>query len=484
MSQAAQHKPKPVTGTAPADWHLLDASISNGGAPHNIAALKAALKHVPPAMPGRLYWTGPINGQWSPNLTVAIGQFQRDYGLRQTTVIRPGDETEKALLKLLPPKFKRMKGVAGTNSVIVYQNNVLPGRLMGDKLKVLDSHRRNLLANVKSALTRQFKIKFDVSVRASRENPEIIVARFFPIDFDAYIDGAWHAKIQDLKLVDRALGPIRQRMADSIKANTKNIANLKIPSDRNYQAKLKDQLVTVVLSQADTVRQKYDRYLEAGKKNPHKFAYRLLVHYLSAKGTPITIFRKEAMSLKVVERAVAANIERIKEKNFLDPDPSNPAYQALSKLSHTKNGGAAFWDEWKYDISIGKSKGVSRMVQALFDSGSWDNVESYFLGAGSSSIRTIGRFSLTRKSDRVIVLGTVEHVWEDPAYNFNIGSLFERDTKILESAGFAKKFKWHAAWRDQVQGELKVRSDSWTRSKNPISSHGLEWVSFTMTPIS
>ena len=77
-------------------------------------------------------------------------------------------------------------------------------------------------------------------------------------------------------------------------------------------------------------------------------------------------------------------------------------------------------------------------------------------GSGSSHITSTGKFTLTRKGDRIEVKGMVVHVWTDEGYNFDIGKSFGVESKKLERAGRAKSFKWRSTWEDRIEGELEI----------------------------
>ncbi len=83
------------------------------------------------------------------------------------------------------------------------------------------------------------------------------------------------------------------------------------------------------------------------------------------------------------------------------------------------------------------------------------------------------------QGSKIVVNGTIEHVWDDPGYNFDFGSDYKEDTQKLEKAGYAKPFQWKAVWHDQVDGVLQLDRSFW---RDPSTSKNYVWEYFKATP--
>jgi hypothetical protein len=105
--------------SAPAGPGLVQGRVGAGGAPHDVAAVEAALASI--NMPGmrNRFWRGGLSGRASAELRQAIRTFQVTIGLPQSGEILPGDETDRRLRAALPSELRGLRGIKGTAEVAV-----------------------------------------------------------------------------------------------------------------------------------------------------------------------------------------------------------------------------------------------------------------------------------------------------------------------------------------------------------------------------
>ncbi len=470
-----------IPGTAPANWNLIDGPVGASGAKHNVAAVQAALTKMPLGDRTKPYWSSAIDGHGSPALAIAIVQFQKTFGLKESGELKPGDETETALLKLLPEKFKRMKGISGTGTVLIYPQTVRGSKISDGWL--LSGDLRKKLEGLLKDMSADYGFPFDAGVSHVPANKRILYASILPQDILVHDKGKWEY-ISDDRSLQRYGGPLAQLIEGDLKKRAKTLFRIKEKADLDAQQSFRHRLAIIVRSEADTVLEKYQGYLATGKANNWTFAVKMLEHYLSVTGTPITISRDEALSLNIVQQAATTNITRFREQNFENPAANNAIIQSFESLRNNVNGVAAFADHWKVDISTIQAKGIFRLLKAAStDIGEHLNISStasYYFGAGDSSIRSTGMFGLTMQGNKVIINGSVEHVWSDLGYDFNVGSIYQEETAILEAAGYAKPFQWKAVWRDRIDGVLQLDRSFW---RDPSTSNGHVLQHFHVTPV-
>ena len=204
-------------------------------------------------------------------------------------------------------------------------------------------------------------------------------------------------------------------------------------------------------------------------------AVRFFEHYLGATGTPQIVGRDEALQIDLVATAVEANIDLFKTQNFPPPNSGKAGYAEInSVIAGGQAATAQFTDFWKYDFSF-SPKRAKRYLEGLF--GDPSNTLSFIVGSGSSHLVSTGNFSLRCQAGRILVNGTITHVWSDQGYDFDPGKFFASDARKLEKAGLAKPFSWKAVWEEELTGSLNINSVA-TGTSGPV----LQWVNFDVTP--
>jgi hypothetical protein len=131
--------------------------------------------------------------------------------------------------------------------------------------------------------------------------------------------------------------------------------------------------------------------------------------------------------------------ERVNQERF-----ENSLSKEAKKLTHGMS--KSFTDNW------------SRMFTASF------TTELYY-ASGTSTIRSIGDFSLSCIEDIVRIGGTVNHHWYDP-YDWNqgqsafipgFGSVSDDDALLLQKHRGAKPFNMEADWQQRLNGTVTLR---------------------------
>ncbi len=194
----------------------------------------------------------------------------------------------------------------------------------------------------------------------------------------------------------------------------------------------------------------------------------------ATSGRPIELSREEAFEFDLIRNAVQENIERFKERNFIAPESSTPGSSVIEDIAkNPKIRVAQFQDHWKADINLSSVSGIVRFANA----GITDRTDttSALFGTGASSVTSTGDFLLQRQDDRILVTGTITHLWTDPGFNFNPGQEFHPESQILERHGKAKPFQWKAEWREIVEGMLQIEN-----SFRPNAA--VRWISFETRP--
>jgi hypothetical protein len=228
-----------------------------------------------------------------------------------------------------------------------------------------------------------------------------------------------------------------EALAADIKARCTTAFGIKDPVDVKIQQGLKEGLACVVRSELEGVESLFQLILAAFRDLGLTLPVRLLDHYLGASGSSIEVSRDEALQFGLIRNAVEVNIERFKERNFISPNPNNPAFSAVEDITRNPAARAAgFQDHWKRDIDRNSVSGVIKIgVRGISDP---EGTITVLLGPGSSSLTSSGDFLMRRQGDRVLVTGTITHLWTDPGFDFNPGRILHEEAQILQRHGVAQ----------------------------------------------
>ena len=357
--------------------------------------------------------------------------------------------------------------------------------IRGPKANELSAERKVALQELMKAFTRDWGIAFDVEIAVAAFDPGArssasagfesrpLVACFTPRNFFVH-NGRRLSSVMTNPLFLGIAKPLYQAVAADLKARCIEAFAIKDPVDVKIQQGLKDDIACVVRTDLEGVEALAQVILAGFRKSGLKLAARFWEHYLGASGSSIEVGREEAFEFDLIRKAVQENIERFKQRNFIAPESSTPGSSVVEDIAkNPKTRVAQFQDHWEVDLNLTSVSGIVRFATAGFSD--FTDTVSAFLGTGASSVTSSGDFLLQRQGDRILVTGTITHLWTDPGFNFNPGQEFHPESQILERHGKARPFQWKAEWRDIVEGMLQI--------DNAFQSNAaLRWVSFETRP--
>ena len=438
----ATSRPAALTGT-----------LGQGGVnrPHDVAIVQALLgaKRDKRARP---YLQGKVTGKCDKDTAAALLRYRMD--MRDGNIKRPLNARGPMLNRLA--QSQSLAVLEGTTTPYSYKPMAEAGPVKGVNAKDLSAERKVALKQVMKEITRNWGIAFDVEVTQAPGNDYALVARFTPRNLSVHIARGLSAAPSNAQFRARAKALYVAVEAD-LMARCTTAFGIKDLVDVKIQQGLKDDLACVVRMSWKGLRHSSNSILAAFRDFGLALPVRLLEHYLGASGSSIQVSRDEALQFGLIRNAVEVNIERFKERNFIAPNPNNPAFSAIEDI--TKNPAArvsGFQDHWKRDIDRNSVVGAIKIaVRGFSDLGGTIEV---LLGPGSSSLTSSGDFLLRRQGDQVLVTGTIMHLFTDPGFNFNPGRILHEEAQILQRHGKARPFTWTAEWREEVVGVLQIEN--------------------------
>jgi hypothetical protein len=265
-----------------------------------------------------------------------------------------------------------------------------------------------------------------------------------------------------------------EAVAADLQARCLQAVGIKDPVDVKIQQGLKDDLGCVVRTELEGVEALAQFLLATGRKLDLRLAVRFFEHYLGASGGSIELSRAEAFEFDLIRNAVQENVERFKQRNFIAPEQSTPGFLATEEIAkNPKARVIQFEDHWKADINLTSVSGILRLAQAV--STDRTDTASVAFGPGASSVSSTGDFLLQRQGDRVLVTGTITHLWTDDGYNFDRGQYFHPESQTLQRHGKGRPFQWKAEWQEVVEGLLEIEN-----AFKPDAA--LRWIYFETRP--
>ncbi len=116
-----------------------------------------------------------------------------------------------------------------------------------------------------------------------------------------------------------------------------------------------------------------------------------------------------------------------------------------------------------YKLSDGQTKTFSDYWHRQLTGGV--TTELYY-ASGTSTIKSTGSFTLSRKGDIVTFTGNVQHDWYDPydwhaglgAYIPGFGRISDSDALLVEQCRSARNFEMKSQWRQTLNGTLEMKS--------------------------
>ena len=408
---------------------------------------------------GRPYLRDHVTGKYDQATATALMGYRMDQ--REGSIKRPLNARGPILNKLA--QGQSLAVPEGTAMPYKIATLAEPGPIKGPAAGLLSAERKVELKQVMKEFIRDWGIAFDVEVKAvtgsaRSEASELfesrpLVAHFTPRNLWVRLPRGLSAVPSNEQFRARAKGLYEIVEAD-LKARCAEAFGIKDPADLKIQQGLKNELACVVRTDLEGIEALAQFLLATGRKGDLKLAVRFFENYLNMKEPFIRVGRDEAFEFDLVRNAVQENIERFKQRNFIAPESSTPGSSVVENITkNPKTQIAQFQDHWKVDFNFTVA-GVARFIKAVVT----DTIDtaSARVGPGESSLTSCGDFRLRRQGDRILVTGTITHLWTDDGYNFDPGKSFDKEARVLEKHGKGKPFRWEARWSDIVDGELQI----------------------------
>ncbi len=453
--------PKLATSTPAA----LTGRVGQGGdnRVHDVALVQALLG-LKRAKGGRPYLRGDhVTGKYDRETAEALLRFRMDQ--RDGTIRQPLARSGPLLNRLA--QGQSLAVLEGT--AIPYKLATLaePGAIEGGIAELLSAERKVALHGVMKTFTQDWGIALDVEVKVAANNlpPRTrellgnynslpLVAHFSPRNLWVHNGRALSSVPNNAQFRARAK-VLYEAVAADLKARCVEAFAIKDPVDVKIQNGLKHDLACVVRTDLEGVEALAQFYLADGRKKGFTLAVRFLENYLKANADTIELSREDALAFEDVRDAVAVNIERFWQDNLIEPISKAPgateAVEAITKNPEVKN--QSFDDHWVKAIP---SRAVWNKIKSMIGIDVDPQSGSIGFGVGGSNLTSSGIFELQRKGDRILVKGTITHVWSDDGYDFNKGAAFHDESQVLERHKKAKPFKWKAEWQEVLTGELLI----------------------------
>ena len=203
------------------------------------------------------------------------------------------------------------------------------------------------------------------------------------------------------------------------------------------------------------------------RKDGLSLAPRLVDHYLTAKGSPFGLTRKEARGFAAVRAAEAENRRRV-ERSFVERlSPSgndNDFHKAITSLPDGK-GNVDIGTDW-WQVAFNDEASAERELLMAEPDFKWS--------LGSLSVNAAVRAKASREGDRIVVNGVVEH-WFSDEYDFREVIQASEWAKALEGAGRARTFDVGAGWEQRFSaiiviedGRPTIEEFHWADTDRPV----------------
>lgn len=167
-----------------------------------------------------------------------------------------------------------------------------------------------------------------------------------------------------------------------------------------------------------------------------------LEHYLNGTGATLTIERDQARSFAPIREAEAKNDSRF-ERSFLVPEKQSGHAEKLLRLKDGQS--VTFKDNW--DVAY---KPWNFAGQALNP-----DTRDYAAAFGRLALESEGKFTATRRGERIHLEGIITHRFDDP-YDFHEGQPYSSEPLLLEKYGRAKPFNRKGAWNRRIKGSIRT----------------------------
>ena len=165
-----------------------------------------------------------------------------------------------------------------------------------------------------------------------------------------------------------------------------------------------------------------------------------LDHYLSGVGGVKEYSDEEMSGHPVFAEAIENNRGRFR----------NSTFTGTTKQNHKLN-----------DTLLNMKDGESKEIEDHWDVDTTLSRPSTYMAFGRGGIKSTGNLRATRKGDRLLISGTVNHNFDpnDADFDFNHCQIGNSQAKVLEKEGLARIFKMSYNRNQDVEAELQYGPD-------------------------
>jgi Putative peptidoglycan binding domain len=202
----------------------------------------------------------------------------------------------------------------------------------------------------------------------------------------------------------------------------------------------------------DRIEDRVKQIEEDGIKRGFELAPRALRHFREGSGTTLRVKRDWLRHRAAVRVAEIRNQKRF--ENWLTgkrlPSPKSPHERIIGDLLRLKDGESldrrSTWD------SLVRVSGLKQL---------WSDLHN---ATGTSNVKSVGSFRLTRKGNTITIVGNVDHIWSD-VYDWKKGeevrlldgTVFRHDDALsLQHHRGARPFRMESRWSQTVTGKISI----------------------------
>lgn len=183
------------------------------------------------------------------------------------------------------------------------------------------------------------------------------------------------------------------------------------------------------------------------------------------------ISREEAREDPFIERAEETNRKNFENRTFLGKTGEN--HELNKKLRNLKDGESIrIKDHW-----VDSQNGTGERIWDNFRMGPIDGVDNA-LRYGRQRFRTDGDLIATRRKNKIVIKGTVEHNGDDD-YDFHKDGI-DRPLGAydLQKAGRGKTHKNRRRWKQKVKGTVNIKKNTHSKDGYDLVNPQFKWDDF------
>ncbi len=442
--------------------------VGKPGVPEDVAAVEAAMAAVG-------YYQPPVfgTGRSAPQeLDNAIRQLQTDRGLKPDGAIEPDGPTAEHINALLTGRRRRPDNPSADTLLAELRRDQAEkraretgtpaaGQPPSGAPSFTGSGAGTLLGNAMRALAEK---------RAREAEAPPVARRAIPDNPSADTLLAELRREQAEKRTGLGDTPPsgRTRGGDAASMSSPTFRDRdRDPAQRAFEDMMGRTPEEIRRASLDGFEENFRSEARGFRKDGLSLAPRLVDHYLTAKGSPFGLTRKEARGFAAVRAAEAENRRRV-ERSFVERlSPSgndNDFHKAITSLPDGK-GNVDIGTDW-WQVAFNDEASAERELLMAEPDFKWS--------LGSLSVNAAVRAKASREGDRIVVNGVVEH-WFSDEYDFREVIQASEWAKALEGAGRARTFDVGAGWEQRFSaiiviedGRPTIEEFHWADTDRPV----------------